>query len=100
MEAPRSSSTTRRSDPEDFRCKMRFRGIVGKSAALRAAFETAYSYAYSKSPVLITAETGTGKELCARFIHFEGPRCGGPFIPVNCSAIPEELFESMFFGHT
>ncbi|MFC1719286.1 sigma-54 interaction domain-containing protein [Candidatus Poribacteria bacterium] len=49
--------------------------------------------------VLITGESGTGKELIARAIHFGGPRAKGPFIPVNCSAIPRELAESAFFGH-
>ena len=49
--------------------------------------------------VLITGESGTGKELIARAIHFGGPRAGGPFIPVNCPAIPSDLAESLFFGH-
>ena len=49
--------------------------------------------------VLITGENGTGKELIARAIHFGGPRAKGPFIPVNCSAIPRDLAESLFFGH-
>lgn len=52
-----------------------------------------------KTSVLITGESGTGKELIARAIHFGGPREKGPFIPVNCSAIPADLAESLFFGH-
>ena len=48
---------------------------------------------------MIQGESGTGKELIARAIHFGGPRAKGPFIPVNCSAIPSELAESLFFGH-
>jgi len=87
------------SDIEDFRLKLRQHGIVGKSEKLEAAFQRALDYAYSDSPVLITAETGTGKDICAKFIHFEGPRSGGPFIAVNCSAIPQDLFESQFYGH-
>src|SRR5262249_19864648 len=55
--------------------------------------------ARSGSPVLITGETGTGKELCARAIHHLGPRSRAPFIPVDCGALPEHLFENEFFGH-
>jgi len=87
------------SDTEDFRTKLMQHGVIGKSEKLEAAFQRALDYAYSDSPVLITAETGTGKDICARFIHVEGPRNGGPFIAVNCSAIPHDLFESQFYGH-
>src|SRR3989449_10057474 len=53
----------------------------------------------SKSTVLITGESGSGKELVAHAIHFNGPRCGRPFLPVNCSAMTVSLAESELFGH-
>jgi len=76
-----------------------FEGIIGKSDALLPVLETASLAAESEAPVLIRGETGTGKELLAKGIHYNSPRRDGPFIALNCSAIPETLVESEFFGH-
>ncbi len=74
--------------------------LVGKSETIQQILEKINQLqATETTSVLITGESGTGKELVARAIHFEGPRAEGPFIPVNCSAIPRELAESMLFGH-
>ncbi|HXV61766.1 MAG TPA: sigma-54 dependent transcriptional regulator [Vicinamibacteria bacterium] len=74
-------------------------GIVGTSAAIRAVIEKLGQVAQSKSTVLITGETGTGKELAARAIHDRSAERGMPLIKVNCAAIPETLLESELFGH-
>ena len=74
--------------------------FVGQSAAIRGVIEEIRKlHAFTSVHVLITGESGTGKELVARAIHFEGPAARAPFVAVNCSAIPEELAESSFFGH-
>src|ERR1700754_3142314 len=77
----------------------KFEQIVGKSTALEAVLEQVVKVAASDSTVLVTGETGTGKELIARAIHNISPRCGRPFVKLNCAAIPLDLLESELFGH-
>ena len=73
--------------------------LLGSSAAIEDVRQTVGKVARSQAPVYITGESGSGKELVARQIHELGPRASGPFVPVNCGAIPGELMESEFFGH-
>ena len=77
-----------------------FKNIVCRSRAMKDLLERARVVAAFSMPVLMEGESGTGKELLARAIHHAGPRAGKPFIAVNCGAIPPDLFESEFFGHT
>ena len=74
-------------------------GIVGRSRRMQEVIETAKVVAQSKSTVLITGETGTGKEMVARAIHYHSAQREMPLIKVNCAAIPETLLESELFGH-
>ena len=76
-----------------------FGRIVGRSSALRQVLEQVDDVVSTSATVLITGESGTGKELLAREIHERGRRAQQPFVRVNCSAIPREVFESEFFGH-
>ena len=73
--------------------------LLGESAAMSELRELIDKVSRSQAPVHISGESGTGKELVARLIHDSGPRKDGPFVPVNCGAIPSELMESEFFGH-
>ncbi len=73
--------------------------LIGQSEVVRRIREKVAKLSRSQAPVYISGESGVGKELVARMIHDEGPRATGPFVPVNCGAIPHELMESEFFGH-
>jgi len=73
--------------------------LIGTSSAIAAVRETIGKLARSQAPVYISGESGSGKELAARLIHQQSSRHAGPFIPVNCGAIPENLMESEFFGY-
>lgn len=79
--------------------KYGFENIIGHSEALLSLLDMAARAARSNSTILIRAETGTGKELLARAIHFNSPRREKPFITINCGAIPRDLLESELFGH-
>lgn len=76
-----------------------FGGIIGKSAKMKEVFSLIRECAGINIPVYIEGESGTGKELVAMAIHHESPRASKPFVPVNCSALPEGLLESELFGH-
>ena len=79
--------------------RYRLDGLVGKSRLMRDLFGLLETVAQSSSTVLITGETGTGKELAARAIHHNSTRRSQRFVPINCSAIPETLLEAELFGH-
>ena len=74
-------------------------GLIGNAPSMERLRELIQRVARSQAPVHISGESGTGKELVARMIHASGPRADGPFVPVNCGAIPSELMESELFGH-
>lgn len=76
-----------------------FEGLVGQSAAFREAVALARQAAASDATVLITGESGTGKDMLARAIHAAGPRAKEPFVHVSCCSLPEQLVESELFGH-
>jgi DNA-binding NtrC family response regulator len=76
-----------------------FGDLIGASPAMREIFAMIRKVAHNRASVLITGESGTGKEVVARTIHYHGSRSANPFIPINCTAIPEGLLESELFGH-
>ena len=76
-----------------------FEGIVGRSRPMRDLFQLLETVSVTNSTILVSGETGTGKELVARAIHHNSPRRGNQFVAINCSAIPETLLEAELFGH-
>src|SRR5262249_36540199 len=76
-----------------------FEGIVGQSTAMRQLFDVVARVAPTDASVLVTGESGTGKELIARALHQRSRRHAGPFVALNCAAVPESLLESELFGH-
>jgi two-component system NtrC family response regulator len=76
-----------------------FEGMLGTSPAIRSSFESIRKVATTDAPVLLLGESGTGKEMAARAIHQGSSRKDGPFVAINCGAIPETLLESELFGH-
>jgi len=79
--------------------RKRYHRLVGESEAIRKVFALVQRVATTDATVLITGENGSGKELVAHAIHAAGVRRAGPFVPINCGAIPEQLLESELFGH-
>jgi two-component system response regulator PilR (NtrC family) len=73
--------------------------LIGETSTIAELREQVNRFARSQAPVYISGESGSGKEVVARLIHSRGPRSSGPFVPVNCGAIPPELMESELFGH-
>ncbi|HSP06294.1 MAG TPA: sigma-54 dependent transcriptional regulator, partial [Acidobacteriota bacterium] len=84
---------------EELQRKYSFASMVGQSAAMQRVFEAIRRVCQSTTTVIIRGESGTGKELIARAIHYQGPRSRGPFVSINCAALPESLVESELFGH-
>ncbi len=84
---------------EQLQQRYSFEGIVGRSRAMRDLFQTLETVARTASTILVTGETGTGKEVIARAIHHASPRRSHRFVALNCSAIPENLLEAEIFGH-
>lgn len=84
---------------EQYKERTRFESMIGQAPAMQTVFDLIQDVAPTESTILITGETGTGKGLAAKAIHTCGQRCKGPFVAVNCGAIPEHLMESELFGH-
>jgi len=90
---------SRRVDELEKRLSEKFGKLIGKSQAMEALFRQMDLVAAARSNVLIAGESGTGKELVANALHENSPRGDGPFLPINCAAIPSEILESELFGH-
>jgi two-component system response regulator AtoC len=96
----RSKNTTVSSAiPADLKEKQRVIPLVGESPSFRRVMEKMALLAECRTTVLISGETGTGKEVFSRAIHYQSRRSGKPFVPVNCGALPDHLFENELFGH-
>jgi len=76
-----------------------FSNMIGKAHSMEQTFDLIGTVADSRATVLVTGESGTGKELVARALHYNSPRSSGPFIRLNCAALPKDLMESELFGH-
>jgi Nif-specific regulatory protein len=98
-ETAESLKTANRTLKEALGQRARFNRILGKSPAMQRVFQVLERVVDNSVTVLIQGETGTGKELVAQALHFNGPRREGNFIPVNCGAIPDALLESELFGY-
>ncbi len=83
---------------QNLRQKFSPSGILGQSRGIRDLLAKIEKISHTSAGVLITGETGTGKELVAKALHYNGPRGDKPFIAINCSAVPEQIFESEIFG--
>lgn len=96
---PRGNLTGKRDREAEHHDVMHFGVLVGKSEAFLRVVHDILPLARADATVLICGETGTGKELFSRAIHYQSGRQGKPFIPVNCAAVPDHLFENELFGH-
>ncbi len=94
-----SSATTLPGHSEKKKTNSNKINITGNSPAVLSLLKNISKLARNQAPVFIHGESGSGKERVAKMIHQQGSRCNGPFVPVNCGAIPAELMESEFFGH-
>jgi Nif-specific regulatory protein len=88
-----------RSLQEALRSRYRLDNLIGQSKRMREIYEEVRRVSQSRATVLLRGESGTGKELAARAIHYNSPRAAGPFIRINCAALPQALLESELFGH-
>ncbi|OIQ98427.1 regulatory protein LuxO [mine drainage metagenome] len=79
--------------------RQQYCGFIGGSLAMQAVYRIIDQAAKSRATVFVTGESGTGKELCAEAVHRRSPRAAGPFVAINCGAIPKDLMESEIFGH-
>jgi DNA-binding NtrC family response regulator len=95
----RREETTTAPQAVTLRAPWRIAGLVGESCLFRQVLQTVRRIAHADATVLLSGETGTGKELIARVIHYQSPRRGKPFVPVNCGALPDHLLENELFGH-